>query len=367
MHSLMIDNWTLQDVRDLLSEGLDDKTGVEITISSDRQTHQLQPVNMGVHQIDALLTLLTNIVCCERLLVDKELTYAWANSSANFLRLTDSVVEPTDYSPLGEQLQKLRDLLVNELCVTPTLAADIKLLQSTGLYSESTPTSFLTMVVSRGAGMLARSHLSGYAYFGHPVRRKLIKETRIFSPNQSAVEQLTSFLNTGRSKMFRYRGNQLSGTLAQFSLPPISVQIIEEASCIDDLIPIALQMRDKHQNLREWLGEYQIAIDEEDERKQLKFEKKLASVARALETSYGATKSGSTGVSLSAGWFRFDLPSSLADRAMNSFGIRAILTNLLLTSRGHHALSKLLKFLDAEHTALGRDIDRACRARYSAE
>jgi len=68
--SLMIDNWTLQDVERVLSNGLGTDVVGEISISEDRRSHSFEPLPEGVLQIDALLTLLTNLVCFDTLAVD---------------------------------------------------------------------------------------------------------------------------------------------------------------------------------------------------------------------------------------------------------------------------------------------------------
>jgi hypothetical protein len=118
----MIDNWTLQDVSNILSHGLDTRTVGELTLSPGRRRHTFSAVPAGVHQIDALITLLTNVVCFESLTVDKRFVDAWQSDDAALLPLASlGVVTATDYSTQGGELIALREAIVDELCVTPTL------------------------------------------------------------------------------------------------------------------------------------------------------------------------------------------------------------------------------------------------------
>lgn len=364
-NSLMIDNWTLQDVEALLSKGLDPRLVGELSLSADRAGHAFSPVRAGVVQIDALLTLLTNIVCFDSLIVDKDYVHTWQRDGGHLAPLDHaSLVQAADYSLPG--LPELRDSMVNELCVTPTLKDSLQKIQQAWEKTGTTPDPHLSALVWGGAGMLARSHMTSTPYFGHPVRRRLVRETRMFVSQQSAVEKLNAFVETERTKMFRYRGSRMSGTCGQLVLPPVPVQVIEEATTIDDLIPIACNVRDKHVGLRSWLAEYQAALEEEDERKQLKFEKTLSKLGKSMEVKYGADKAGSLGISLSAAIFKVDVPRQLVDGVLNSFGIRATLSDLVLAPRGQKALSKLLAMLGEGQSALGREIQIGCNSRYAS-
>jgi hypothetical protein len=362
----MIDNWTLQDVEVLLSEGPDPQRIGELVLSDDRQSHAFSPLPAGVVQIDALLTLLTNIACFDSLKVDSEFLHTWQTEGGKLAPLSiASVVQAADYKSIGGELKGLRDAMLGELCVTPTLKKDLTEIRRSWAENQTNKDPYLSALVWGGAGMLARSHLTSTPYFGHPARRRLIRATRMFTSSHSAVERVSAFVDTQRAKMFRFRGEQLNGTCGYFLLPPIAVEIIEEASTIDDLVRLSIEMRDKYIRLREWLAEYQVAIDEEDERRQLKFENSLAKVAKAVEAKYKPDKSGSVGIQISVGFFKFDIPRGPVERIQNSFGVRATLSNLILESRGQKALSKLLVMLGEGKSAFGREILAKCSERYS--
>jgi hypothetical protein len=362
----MIDNWTLQDVESVLSNGVGVDTVGEILISEDRQSHSFKDLPEGVLQIDALLTLLTNLVCFDQLTVDSRFLYTWQQDEAQLLPLANlGVVAPQDYGNFGDDLNLLREAIVAELCVTPTLRGEIAAIQAAWLTDKSQVNPHLSALIWGGAGMLARSHLSKTPYFGHPFRRRLLQETRLFPRQPSAVEAVTTFIQDERTRMFRFRGQALSGSVAHVSMPPLAIRAIEDADNIEQLLPAALNLRDQHTELRLWISEYQDALDEEDERRQLKYEKVLRDISRSLQTQYGAKEAGGTGMSISTTFFKLDLPKSLLDRVRNSFGVRSTLCDLVLAPRGAKALEKLLAMLGEGKSLLGRDVLRGLQEKYS--
>ena len=74
---LLIDNWMLQDVKQALENGLSEDVSGEISIDTLNDTHDFNSVPHAAFQIDALLSLLTNIVLRDQLIVDDKFTYVW--------------------------------------------------------------------------------------------------------------------------------------------------------------------------------------------------------------------------------------------------------------------------------------------------
>ena len=364
----MIDNWTLQDVEDVLSNGLDPRTAGELALTPGRGRHTFSPVPAGVLQIDALITLLTNVVCFDSLTVDKRFIDTWQSDDAALLPLASlEIVTATDYSALGGELDTLREAIVDELCVTPSLKQAMQVVRAEWKISKTNSDPHLSALVWGGAGMLARSHLTEIPYFGHPARRRLIAESRLFPRRKNAALVLTRFLQSERAKMFRFRSREISGSVGHISVPPIAVRAIEESDDVAQLIPAAINLRDQFRELREWLGRYQEAIDIEDEKAQLAHEKLLLDLAQSLKVAYGADKSGETGVSISTAFFNLSVSRSIVDKVRNSFGVRSTLCKLLMAPRGQQALQKLLSMLGEGKSVLGRNILQELRSRYAAD
>jgi hypothetical protein len=100
--NMMIDNWTLQDVGRLLSQGIGRDIVGEISIAADRSRHSFNPVPQGVLEIDALLTLITNAVCFDSLDVDAGFAHSWKVVGEHFTHSVDAgVITFRDYSHFG--------------------------------------------------------------------------------------------------------------------------------------------------------------------------------------------------------------------------------------------------------------------------
>jgi hypothetical protein len=363
--ALIVDNWTLQEVERLLESGISNEDAAEIWISADRTSHRFDAVPQGLLQLDALLTFITNIVCFDSLRVDSRFTYTWQRDGGSLSPLEHMlVIESEDYQRLGDELNQVRELILNQLCVTESLKAAMAETKEQWRTAGAQPDPHFSALVWGGAGMLARSQMTATPYFGHPARRRLFSQTPSLAPNASSVRRFDSFVNTERAKMFRYRDDQFSGSVGQVVLPPIPVHVIEESSSLHDLIPTAVQMRDQHTHLREWLAEYQRAIDEEDERKQIKFEQTLVKAGRSLQTLYGAEKDGFIGLSLNAAFVKVDAQRSLVDGLASRFGMRSTLSKLMLAPRGQKALVKLLSMLGDASAPSSRRLLMACQTRF---
>ena len=366
--SVLIDNWTLQDVGNLLSNGLTHDSMHEIEISQDRTKHEFIEVPGGFIQFDALLTLITNIVLYDELAVDEGFTHTWSESDTDFGTLVDaSLLQPLPFSELGAPLKRLRRQIVNELAVTPTLESEDDKLRSQWRANQNTSNPHLSALLWGGAGMLARSQLTEMPYFGHPCRRRLIRESRIFAPRRDAWGRVEKTVNTGRTQMFKFRHGDIEGAHASFHLPPIAVDVIEASTSLNDLIQTAIQAREAYSKLRNWLSEYQKALDSDDEKKQMSYERVLKSVAQNVESQYQDSEDDSTGISLSVGWFQIGVPGKPIETIKNRFGVRSMLVNLMVSSRGEHALRKLLKMLNEGYSTYGKEVLTFMRTRYSQQ
>lgn len=366
--ALITDNWTLQDVNELLVSGLSPTPVGEIAISKDKKAHTFTDVPHAVIQVDCLLTLLTNLVIYDELIVDQGFMTTWDREHPQLSRLTtDSLVKPVLFDPNAETLVAVREEIVDKMAVTPSLknAADEnrKSWKLTGTATDP----HMSALLWGGAGMLARSHILSAPYFGHSLRRTLIRESGFLAARRDAWARTEKVVSAARTQMFRFRHSQIDGALASFNLPPIAVQVIEQAKSVDDLLLSAIALRDKYAKLREWLSAYQRALETEDEKKLLYNDKLLKTVAKSIEASYGAADTDATNVSLSVGFFSISIPVPSLDFATNRFGIRSALTDLVVQSQGENALRKLMKIFGEDKSGFGRDLCDQLRRRYSAD
>jgi hypothetical protein len=256
---------------------------------------------------------------------------------------------------------------VGELCVTPTLKSEVAAIQAAWRDAKRDVDPHLSALVWGGAGMLARSHLTKVPFFGHPARRRLLQETRMFPTCDSAGQTVKLFVQGERVRMLRFRSQGLSGSVAHVSVSPLAVKAIEESASPQDLLPAALQLRNDYTELRHWIGEYQRALDQEDERQQLKYEKVLRAIAETLERQYGARDSGGTNMSIGTSFFQMAVPQTWIDKVRNSFGVRSVLCNLIMAPRGMRAIEKLVAMFGEGRSLLGRDVMVGLQSRYSID
>ncbi|MFC2015157.1 hypothetical protein ACFLUP_04115 [Chloroflexota bacterium] len=66
---LLIDNWMLQDINEILEDGLSGENVGEIAIDFKQGTHDFNFMPHAVFQIDSLIALLVNIVFRDELIV----------------------------------------------------------------------------------------------------------------------------------------------------------------------------------------------------------------------------------------------------------------------------------------------------------
>ena len=364
---LMIDNWMLQDVAELLHSGLPADQASELLIAENGATHSFRDIPRGFVSIDSLFSLLTSIALYDDLLVDEGFVDTWDETPEVADLIASSVVEPTEFvRKFSGDLKPIRDKIVDELAVTESLQQKVKDIRTR--WRKEKPDPHFMALMFGGAGMLTRSHLHEVPYFGHALRRRLISACPSLGlGRRDAWMRTSAVIKTARTQMFRYRSGDAEGTTASFQVPPVAVRIIEEATSLSDLIRTALESRESYSRLREWLAEYQHALDVEDEKNQLKFEQTLRLVADGIESSYRDKADGRTGISVSVGWFQFGYEKAVAtyQRARNRFGVRSALMSLALSARGEAAIRKLLEMLGEGSSSAGWDVLQFAKKRYS--
>jgi hypothetical protein len=259
---LITDNWTLQDVNELLVSGLSPAPVGQIAISKDKRSHTFTDVPEAVIQVDCLLTLLTNLVIYDELIVDQGFTATWDQEHPQLARLTsDSLVKPVLFDPNAEMLAAVREEIVDRMAVTPSLKEAADDMRKSWKLSGASGDPHMSALLWGGAGMLARSHILSAPYFGHPFRRTLIRESGFLAARRDAWARTEKVVSAARTQMFRFRHSEIDGALASFNLPPIAVQVIEQANSVDDLLLSAIALRDKYAKLREWLPSRRRTLD----------------------------------------------------------------------------------------------------------
>lgn len=129
----------------------------------------------------------------------------------------------------------------------------------------------------------------------------------------------------------------------QLILPPLVAEVIESASKLSEIIPSTMKAREKYKLIREWIGEYQTAVESENPASISKFKKTLDSVVQDLDKMRKVSDMGSTKVGIS--FISLDFPVPKLPDYRKFWGIRGALNKLSLNQKGEKALAKLLHWL----------------------
>ena len=305
---MVIDNFTLQDVGDALTYGLGSEGRAEITSRNTKAGYVVQSVPAAGIQVETLLQLLNTIVLQNELIVDAASIDTWKDSEAFLDPLrAAAVLVPKSFSEVREQWLPRREFAEHLLCFTPQLARDF------GRYKAAFPkvqrNAAMSTLVWGTAGMLARSQYLDAPYLGHPSRMRLLEQTS-FSPILPIASAIvTNFIVTERVKFFE---RATAGTLGRFAcleVPPLALEVVAESRDAQQLIPVALQLREKYRRLREWIGEYQEAL-QEGPGAAAKHKGVLEAAARDIEASFKPSWWSDLSISIgfssmfSASWLR---------------------------------------------------------------
>jgi hypothetical protein len=357
---LLIDNWTLEELTSLLFEGPSNGSSEEIIIDNPAQPHRLNTVPTFVVQLRSLLQLLTHIVLRDGLIVDSSFTDGWNFEDSPLRELqTFSLVEAHPFARMAPKLKEPRDVILNDLCVTDSLREAQRQNQFWWTRYRKTKDPYLSQVMWGGAGMLARSHVLETPYTGHPMRQKLMAQTPLFIARRDAAAEILDFLQTERTKLIQACGDGASvRRYATFDVPPFAIEVIMNSNTVKDLIPVALQLREKYSRLRKLITEYEIALETEDIKTLLKHRKRLNSVANSINEFGKRESGGSTNFSVSLSWLSMSWSTNPVDKILNKFGVRAILGRLLVSPQGEQGIKKLLRMFSEENSRLGLEASK---------
>jgi hypothetical protein len=174
--------------------------------------------------------------------------------------------------------------------------------------------------------------------------------SRFFAKGGDARATLMSFIEGEQLKL--YRAAECEGLYGAMRLPPVIVEVLQAASTLQDFLPAALELRGKYRELRQWLGEFQAALDGEDLNEVLARRKLLLSVSKKIDRLAGDKGAGNATLQLGAHFPNLTLNvGGLVDQLRHRFGIRAQINRLILLPPGKSAFRHFVKLLEPEADA----------------
>lgn len=345
---LLVDNWLLQDVADVLRGGLSVGEARLWTPGGSTST------SAAVLQVEGLAHLLGALVMYDRLTLDEEFVGAWtARPLPALVSLKESgIVQPVGFSEAPE-LSALRATYIDRICVTEQLRAVQAENERAWAETGKVVHSVASQVIWGGAGYLARAELHGLPYQGHPARMTLLSHG-VFPPEPAgsgATRELLEWLDSRRSMARTHGASHAVG--AQVVLPPFLCEVVAEASSADDLIPVALQLRAHYRPLRRWLSTFERALYAGDPLV-------AARHRRDLEDAWSDARRALQGGSVDSR--TLTRPRRAACTSPGRPAARTLLQKLVLAQSGVARLDELLRMLGMTPSAQ-RAVTRSALAR----
>lgn len=187
--SVLCDNWSLQIVSELLTEGLDAGNSALLEASEDGQ-YGLIPVPSSVLAFEALFDLINDIVLRDQILVDDAYTYTWMSQNGPFTDLLkSSTIRLFPFRENASRIIEPRDAFVERLLLTPQLRNLHLENVASWDRNKSTPHRLESQILWGGAGILARSFAFDTPYTPHPVRKRFFSRAGIILPKQKCRGQ----------------------------------------------------------------------------------------------------------------------------------------------------------------------------------
>ena len=172
---VIADNWSMQAVNELFTQGLDpdDNPGIAPLTDPDKPPSALP---QAVIDLEALFDLLTDVMLRDQILVDDQFHDAWFGQGEPLAELARrSIVRPHAFFDHPERLEAPRRDFLRRLVLNDTMANEQASNEAAWKDTRTTPHTFTSQLVWGGAGMLARAWIYEAPYTPHPLRRRLFQ------------------------------------------------------------------------------------------------------------------------------------------------------------------------------------------------
>lgn len=362
---VIADNWSLQLIAELYSDGLDADDCAQLPLSDD-PTHAPAPIPCAVVALEALFDFLTDLILRDQILVDANFADAWATDQQAVRPLADQgIVVPYRFLDAEERLAEPRSAILERLLVSDrsrTQQEENAAAWAAGRIHEL-PHPFHSQLVWGGAGMLARSLVFETPYTPHPLRKRLFQNAGMLLPDADAVTRLTGVIREGRANVRRAHSSRDELCALQVAIDPLPIRVIREATSLANMLEVAAQMRDEYVGLRRWLGDYQASLSSDEFDDLSKQHALLRSVSDYVDGRIGRSSGNAPSFTIGVSAIDLGFSGRPVNWIRNKFGIRSMVNKLILDSSGRAEMKNLLGFFGHRTSALGlRVIEHFSRA-----
>jgi hypothetical protein len=357
---VLIDNWTLQNAGELLTGARANKTAQELIVSAESPSVQYASVLQDTVAMACVCQLLQTVVLAEQLVTDADYASSWSDLPPITMLTRNGMLTAKPFKAAEATWAPRREWMADALCESPAIRAQHERNKSDYAATQQSSDAMLAQVLWGAAGLLARAEFARIPYAPHPLRERLLMRSRVFGKAGDARARMMSFIEGEQLKLYRSAGCE--GLYSTMRLPPVIVEVLQAASTLQDLLPAALELRDKYRELRHWLSEFQAALDGEDLNEVLAHRKLLLSVSQKIDRLTGDKGAGNVTLQLGAHFPNVTLNvGGLVDDLRHRFGIRAQINRLILLPPGKSAFRHFVRLLEPE-TGAGAALEAAFHA-----
>jgi hypothetical protein len=347
---ILIDNWTLQNAGELLTGTRVNKTAQELITSAESPSVQYTSVLQDIVAMACVCQVVQTVVFADRLVTDADYSSSWSDLPPITMLARNGILTAKLFKAAEATWAPRREWMADALCESPAIRAQHERNKSDYAATQQSSDPMLAQVLWGAAGLLARAEFARIPYVPHPLRERLLMRSRFFAKGGDARATLMSFIEGEQLKL--YRAAECEGLYGAMRLPPVIVEVLQAASTLQDFLPAALELRGKYRELRQWLGEFQAALDGEDLNEVLARRKLLLSVSKKIDRLAGDKGAGNATLQLGAHFPNLTLNvGGLVDQLRHRFGIRAQINRLILLPPGKSAFRHFVKLLEPEADA----------------
>ncbi len=353
---VVADNWSLQEVSSLIKGGIDRGESSFIVIDEKINSHHYENMPHAVFAFEALFDFLTDIVLRDEIWVDSSFTNTWEHFGVLDELVKSGVVKAFNFLGQPQELATPTNEFIGRMCVTESLKAAHQENVRGWELNKVTPDKYLSQTLWGGAGMLARSFVYRIGYTPHPARRRLFKQCGLALPNTHAAVELSRTMHEKRADIYVVKlGNEDLSSL-QVRLPPLPTKIIQEAREPQELISMALQLREEYKDLRGWLAEYQEALGTGDFADLNRYRKVLRSISLYVDSLVDRADTNAPTFTVGIDALKIAAKANPVNYVKNQFGVRAMINKLIVARSGSAELDKLLGFYQHRGSDIGLKI-----------
>lgn len=355
--TVISDNWSLQNISEMFRTGLSTDNANYIDINLNKSSFSYREISEAAIITEAFFDFITDIILRDQIIVDSDFVHTWKCFYSPINKVSEAgIISEIPFKVDNNKLEEPRNEFVQRLCTTNDLMIAHEENRIGWLENHDPSNRLLSQILWGGAGMLARSFVYEKGYTPHPIRKRFFNKTGLTLPTANAVSHIANIINEKRAKISSIQNSNSELYSLTINMPPLPIRVIQESNSVDDLITVALQLRDEFKSLRDWLDHYQKAMSDGSYKDISKFQEIIQSVSLYVDSLMGSHDSNAPTFSAGISIFKVAIKGHPLNTLQNQFGVRAMINNLILSRSGKPELKKFLKFFGHEKSRVGLQV-----------